>query len=114
MESVPMTSIRAFVLAASAVLATAVGLAPSVGRAEDPAKPAASPIPEDKDPVVTTATGLKYSVLVAGKEGVHPKMGDRVKVHYTGWLPDGTKFDSSRDRGAPAQFTVGQVVQGWN
>jgi FKBP-type peptidyl-prolyl cis-trans isomerase len=76
-------------------------------------KPKASEVPEDKDPV-TTASGLKYTVLVAGKPGAHPKIGDKVKVHYTGWLVDGTKFDSSRDRGAPATFTLGQVVPGWN
>jgi FKBP-type peptidyl-prolyl cis-trans isomerase len=87
----------------------ALGAAPAL--AQD--KPKASDIPADKE-VVTTASGLKYSVLVAGKEGKHPKTGDKVKVHYTGWLVDGTKFDSSRDRGAPTTFTVGQVVQGWN
>jgi len=108
-----MNTLRAVVLAASAALAAALAVVPSaVCRAEDPPK-AASEIPADKDPV-TTASGLKYSVLVAGKDGPHPKLGDKVKVHYTGWLPDGTKFDSSRDRGAPNEFVVGQLVPGWN
>jgi FKBP-type peptidyl-prolyl cis-trans isomerase len=106
LSRVPSTAALVAALAVSASLS-----APSVGRADD--APKASEIPADKDPV-TTASGLKYTVLVAGKEGVHPKIGDKVKVHYTGWLPDGTKFDSSRDRGAPATFMVGQVVPGWN
>jgi FKBP-type peptidyl-prolyl cis-trans isomerase len=41
-------------------------------------------------------------------------MGESVKVHYTGWLTNGTKFDSSRDRGQPTEFTVGGVIAGWN
>lgn len=82
-------------------------------RADDtaPAKPGG--IPADTE-VKTTASGLQYSVLVPGKDGPHPHVGDKVKVHYTGWLTNGTKFDSSRDKGFPATFTVGQLVPGWN
>ena len=83
----------------------------ALGQDPVPAKPGG--IPADTE-VKTTASGLQYSVLVPGKEGPHPKRGEKVKVHYTGWLTDGTKFDSSRDRGAPAEFTVGQLVEGWN
>lgn len=71
------------------------------------------PIPADKDPV-TTASGLRYSVLVPGGEGARPKLGDAVTVHYTGWLEDGTIFDSSVDRGQPATFKLGEVIEGWN
>lgn len=72
------------------------------------------PIPADKDPK-TTASGLKYTVLTAGPaEGPRPKDRDQVKVHYTGWLENGTVFDSSRQRGEPATFRVGQVIAGWN
>lgn len=73
-----------------------------------------SAIPQDKDPV-TTASGLKYSVLQAGdKDAAKPVLGDRVKVHYTGWLEDGKEFDSSRSRGEPTQFPLGGVIPGWN
>jgi len=64
---------------------------------------------------ITTASGLKYidEVIGAGKT---PKTGDKVKVHYTGKLEDGTKFDSSHDRNKPIEFTlgVGQVIKGWD
>ncbi|MCD6023372.1 MAG: peptidyl-prolyl cis-trans isomerase (rotamase) - cyclophilin family [Fibrobacteria bacterium] len=64
---------------------------------------------------VTTASGLKYIVR---KEGAGPKpaKGAAIKAHYTGTLVDGTKFDSSRDRGSPLEFTVGvgQVIKGWD
>ncbi|HYR29022.1 MAG TPA: FKBP-type peptidyl-prolyl cis-trans isomerase [Thermoanaerobaculia bacterium] len=63
----------------------------------------------------TTASGLQYSIDAPGT-GEQPKPGQTVSVHYTGWLPNGTKFDSSRDRGAPLQFTLGkgQVIRGWD
>lgn len=61
-----------------------------------------------------TASGLKYIILQEGK-GAAPQRGQTVKVHYTGWLMDGTKFDSSLDRGQPFQFQLGmgQVIPGW-
>ena len=60
-------------------------------------------------------TGLKIEDLKIG-EGPAAKAGDTVSVHYTGWLEDGTKFDSSRDRNQPFEFTLGQggVIQGWD
>lgn len=62
--------------------------------------------------VKTTASGLQYEVLAEG-EGECPKASDNVKVHYTGKLIDGTVFDSSVERGAPATFGVTQVIAGW-
>ena len=64
---------------------------------------------------VTTESGLKYVDLVSG-DGSSPNSGDKVVVHYTGTLADGTKFDSSLDRGTPFEFTigVGQVIRGWD
>ena len=62
-----------------------------------------------------TETGLKYKDMVVG-DGESPKVGDKVVVHYTGKLEDGTKFDSSVDRGKPFEFSigVGQVIKGWD
>jgi peptidylprolyl isomerase/FKBP-type peptidyl-prolyl cis-trans isomerase FklB len=65
--------------------------------------------------VKVLADGLQYKVLRSGPaDGVRPKLGDEVKVHYEGSLIDGTVFDSSYGRGSPAVFTVGEVVPGWN
>ncbi len=63
--------------------------------------------------VKTTASGLQYEVLTAGPEGPSPNASDKVTVHYTGTLLDGTVFDSSVKRGQPATFGVGQVIGGW-
>jgi FKBP-type peptidyl-prolyl cis-trans isomerase len=62
--------------------------------------------------VVTTPSGLQYEVITMGT-GPKPLASDQVKVHYTGMLTDGTVFDSSVERGEPAVFGVGQVIQGW-
>jgi FKBP-type peptidyl-prolyl cis-trans isomerase FkpA/FKBP-type peptidyl-prolyl cis-trans isomerase FklB len=62
--------------------------------------------------VKVTASGLQYQVLTEGT-GATPKKEDNVKCHYTGTLIDGTKFDSSVDRGQPAEFPVGGVIPGW-
>jgi peptidylprolyl isomerase len=70
--------------------------------------------PTDEE-AVTTASGLKYVIVEEGT-GPAPKTGDLVKVHYTGTLEDGTKFDSSVDRGEPIEFILGrgQVIPGWD
>lgn len=69
----------------------------------------------DEEEIVTTKTGLQYVELKVG-EGAMPKMGDTVVVHYTGWLEDGVKFDSSVDRGEPFAFPIGRgrVILGWD
>jgi FKBP-type peptidyl-prolyl cis-trans isomerase len=56
--------------------------------------------------------GLEVWDVAAGSGPVVPA-GGRVTVHYTGWLTDGTVFDSSKSRGKPATFALGQVVKGW-
>ena len=62
-----------------------------------------------------TRSGVEIDILQEGT-GAQPKQGQVVTVHYTGWLTDSTKFDSSVDRGQPFtyQFGVGQVIQGWD
>ncbi len=65
-----------------------------------------------KEGVITTASGLQYEVIKKGN-GPLPKDTDKVKVHYHGTLVDGTVFDSSVDRGQPAEFGVTQVIKGW-
>ncbi|MGD9898098.1 MAG: FKBP-type peptidyl-prolyl cis-trans isomerase [Calditrichaceae bacterium] len=69
-------------------------------------------IPDD---AVTTSSGLKYVEIKEG-DGAQPQKGNTVVVHYTGWLLDGKKFDSSVDRNQKFEFVygVGQVIRGWD
>ena len=67
---------------------------------------------KSKKDVFTTESGLQYQVVTEGT-GDKPTATDKVKVHYTGTLLDGTKFDSSVDRGAPMEFPVNGVIKGW-
>ena len=64
---------------------------------------------------ITTASGLQYDEISPG-EGETAQAGQTVTVHYTGWLSDGRKFDSSKDRGIPFEFNLGagEVIRGWD
>ncbi|QWF17447.1 FKBP-type peptidyl-prolyl cis-trans isomerase [Lysobacter capsici] len=62
--------------------------------------------------VITTASGLQYQVMRAGK-GAHPKASDTVRVNYLGRLLDGSKFESTYDTDHPAEFVLAQVMPGW-
>jgi len=66
-------------------------------------------------PPTTTASGLVFEELVVGT-GNAAASGQKVSVHYTGWLTNGTKFDSSKDRGEPFVFPLGKghVIKGWD
>jgi len=64
---------------------------------------------------MTASPRLQIEDVVLG-QGPSPRAGQRVSVHYTGWLTDGTQFDSSRERGKPFEFKLGagQVIRGWD
>ena len=64
---------------------------------------------------ITTASGLQYEDITVGS-GATAAAGKSVTVHYTGWLTNGTKFDSSKDRNEPFEFNLGagQVIRGWD
>lgn len=83
--------------------------------AEQPAEAPEAEAPETEAPVTEDVTELKIEDIEAGS-GAEAKAGDTVSVHYTGWLTDGTKFDSSVDAGQPFQFALGagQVIAGWD
>lgn len=65
-----------------------------------------------RDGITTLASGLQFEVLTAGS-GAKPSREDNVRTHYHGTLIDGTVFDSSYERGQPAEFPVGGVIAGW-
>ena len=69
----------------------------------------------DTTKMTKAPSGLWYTDVTTG-QGAEAEPGRTVRVHYTGWLPNGKKFDSSRDRGEPFAFTLGagQVITGWD
>ncbi|UCG33607.1 MAG: peptidylprolyl isomerase [Phycisphaerales bacterium] len=83
-----------------------------IAKAEAAVEQFAEQLKTDEAKATTTESGLKYLELVAGT-GESPGPTDTVTVHYTGWLTDGTKFDSSLDRGQPATFPLNRVIKGW-
>ena len=104
-------------LAAGAVIAGVVGLLVYTGTQGQVAAVRTADVKfmaqnKDKAGVVTTASGLQYSVIRGGK-GPRPAAKDTVLVHYEGRLIDGTVFDSSYQRGQPAAFPLDQVIPGW-
>ncbi len=76
----------------------------AVSAPEDVAGP-----PEDAE---RSESGLAWKVLQAG-DGATPSEADQVRVHYTGWTTDGERFDSSVERGQPAEFPAGALIEGW-
>jgi FKBP-type peptidyl-prolyl cis-trans isomerase FkpA len=104
------------IIAGAMVLVTAVAVAQTA-----PAKPKAKAVPPNNNAPtrvtgdgVKTDSGLQYWEIRVGT-GEVAKEGSHVRVHYTGWLTTGKKFDSSVDRGQPFDFTIGngEVIRGW-
>jgi peptidylprolyl isomerase len=106
-----MTLIRAYApeLVASAMFV--LGFAAAAAAAQAPQVPdnVAAP-PAD---ATTTASGLAHKLIAAGDGTTHPGPRENVVVHYSGWLTDGTQFDSSVERGQPARFPLDGVITGW-
>ncbi len=67
----------------------------------------------DPEKGVKTESGLWYTDMKVGDGATPPSPASTVKVHYTGWLVDGKQFDSSRERGTPAEFPLNRVIKGW-
>ncbi len=96
-----------FQQAIDAALAGEAGQTPTPAAEEGPPPVAGEP--------TVTASGLKYIDIEVGS-GASPQASQTVVAHYTGWLADGTKFDSSVDRGQPFSFVIGEgnVIEGWD
>jgi FKBP-type peptidyl-prolyl cis-trans isomerase len=101
---------RRFSVALFALFLSACG-----GDGEPKAGAAGAALEIDSAALTKTASGLQYQDVVTGT-GQTAAPGQVAVVHYTGWLTDGTKFDSSRDRGEPFSFPLGggQVIAGWD
>ena len=94
---------------------TACGVVALIGLAMLVGQTTAAGDKKKEDKVITTKSGLKYIDVTVG-DGDEAKKGNKVSVHYTGWLKDGKKFDSSKDRGEPFEFPLGagRVIKGWD
>jgi FKBP-type peptidyl-prolyl cis-trans isomerase len=97
------------------LLAAAAFLVYSTSRPEQPAAEQSAAGLPDTTNLTTTDSGLQYKDVTVGS-GAEAQAGNTVSVHYTGWLTDGTKFDSSLDRGQPFSFSLGSggVIAGWD
>jgi len=94
--------------------ATQAQASPTSTKPTAPATQAQGGPPAVSGTPTVTDTGLQIIDIKVGT-GASPLTGQTVEVHYTGWLADGTKFDSSRDRGQTFSFVLGgQVIKGWN
>lgn len=113
-----MAGLALILLALSSISgpSAANGAQPGANAAAAPAAPpvpAMQPTSDPNGPLKRTASGLAYIDQVIGT-GDSPRPGGAVVVHYEGFLDDGTKFDSSRDRGQPAEFPLNGVIPGFS
>jgi FKBP-type peptidyl-prolyl cis-trans isomerase len=113
MVSEPMTKLQTTLL--TLALTIFLGLSPALGQDDPRQDEADDKVLTQGENYVLLKSGLLYEILTEG-EGQIAETGNKVKVHYTGWLIDGTKFDSSKDRGKPFYFDLGagRVIKGWD
>jgi peptidylprolyl isomerase len=104
------------------IVLVACSSTPKPEESKPPAEPSAAPAakapesaPAAQPETITTPSGLQYQDLLVGP-GPSPKAGSAVSVHYTGWLTNGTMFDSSVSRNQPFTFRLGrgEVIKGWD
>ncbi len=100
----------ALMLTAIVTLTVVASGAPQGPPAQLPAPPDVAAVPPD---AIVTASGLASKVITPGNGTEHPTLASTVKVHYSGWTPDGRMFDSSVVRGEPSSFGVTRVIRGW-
>ncbi len=105
-----MTLIRSIAPQLVVMTVVLVGVAATAAAQSLPAPADVAAAPADAE---TTASGLAHRVLQAGTGDQHPGPRSNVTVHYTGWLTNGTMFDSSVTRGEPIQFPLDGVIAGW-
>ena len=105
-----MTLTRSFSTRVAALTLAAVGFATAAAAQNIPAPEDVAAPPADAE---TTASGLAHKMLEAGDGTEHPGPRSNVVVHYTGWLTDGSMFDSSVARGQPSAFPLDRVIAGW-
>ena len=107
-----MRSVEKYIVWLLLIVAISIPACSQKEAKSDPGKAAES---QAASGAVTTASGLSYTDIVKGT-GAAPTSGNNVTVHYTGWLENGTKFDSSVDRGQPFVFRIGagEVIPGWD
>ncbi|HJN43938.1 MAG: hypothetical protein CL477_01910 [Acidobacteria bacterium] len=105
-----MTLIRLLVPEFVVLTVVVVGFAAAASAQGVPVPDDVAAAPADAE---TTASGLAHKLLEAGTGAEHPGPRSSVVVHYTGWLANGTQFDSSVDRGQPIAFALDRVIAGW-
>lgn len=112
-----MSKLSSFLLIGivAAIMTVGLGGCDAKSESESRTQPSQASTPAGSEGAAAQATSLVVRDEVVGT-GPEAKSGDKVTVHYTGWLTDGTKFDSSLDRNRPFSFTLGanEVIAGWD